>query len=475
MSDDLTYISIADLQDKYLNDIPTTTSHLFSSSADRTNNTSASANESTGQSYQMYSKPGSFLTPSKFQDFSNKILEESYRLMGLGSRNTLTQTFLTKLNRTGAIVTPLNSLNYGFTFITRPRLNLGVGNLVQHPILSTLGVDTDSSTLDPTSVSFMMRALMDTRLCRGDPIRGVPLDDEALNFSAVARKSPLIDVHNPFFVPLCNGLTGISGFPDFNLREETTEGDFHSGDFTWLKGGDMNNATQELSLEFRDIQGSIILSCFYYWCVYMALQAKGVVRAYDDDIYEQRLNYTVSIYRFVMDPSRTQILWWAKATGCFPKSAPVGAIFNVSQGENMISSAQKFSIPFAANDVKVNDPGALFDFNVLMRRYCPTIADEGEYHDLDGVFNTENFIGLPYIKSGNNGLELVWRVPHDEYVALETKSNDNMSAIDELYQEIAKLQEQNINTLTGAANANGEVPLNENVNNYRNSTRGTID
>lgn len=96
--------------------------------------------------------------------------------------------------------------------------------------------------------------------------------------------------------------------------------DFHSGDFTFVKGSDMLVRTTELSLEFADVHGSIILSCIFYWCLLMALQAKGIIQAYPDDIYEQRLNYTVSIYRFITDNTRKYILWWSKATGCFPKS-----------------------------------------------------------------------------------------------------------------------------------------------------------
>jgi hypothetical protein len=146
----------------------------------------------------------------------------------------------------------------------------------------------------------------------------------------------------------------------------------------------------------------------YYWCLYIALQAKGVVMSYPDDIYEQRLNYTVSIYRFVTDETRRHILWWAKATGCYPKSAPVGAIFNISQGETTVSSAMNFSVPFVANDVKVNDAGALLDFNLLMESYCPDITNSNIFVDVnsDAAYN---FMGLPYIISGKTGLELKWR------------------------------------------------------------------
>ena len=289
-------------------------------------------------------------------------------------------------------------------------------NLVQNAVLNTL------DTMEPNSVAFMIRSLLDPRLTRGEELfRGARIDGdlssithEVMDFTDAVNRSGLVDPNNPFFIPLCNGLKGMSGFPDFTIETETTEGDFHSSDFTFAKGSDMMNRSQEFSLEFRDTNGSIILSCIYFWLIMIALQCKGTALAYPDDIYEQRLNYTVSIYRFITDPSRRYILWWAKATGCFPKSAPVGALFNINQGEVTISSAGNFSIPFAVNKVEVNDPGILLDFNRLMERYCPAIkhmqsADEGRIRADAGM----NYIGLPYIAASNvgefDGMVLDWR------------------------------------------------------------------
>ena len=388
-------VSIADIEDLFTNN-------------NRGQNLMDLSIESSGPAVNQYRRPGSFLPTDALRKYAQKVLSESYRLMGHGSNTNILQNFLSRLDRHGTVIVPLNSLNHGFTFITRPRLNLSGANLRQHPVLATL------NSMEENSVPFMIRGLMDTRLCGGNPLfRGRMasydgLNEETQEFANKVGKSGLIDALNPFFTPLCNGLKGISGFPDFNLSTETTEGDFHSGDFTFAKGSDMNNRTQELSLEFRDVQGSVILSCMYYWCLYIALQAKGVVMSYPDDIYEQRLNYTVSIYRFVTDETRRHILWWAKATGCYPKSAPVGAIFNISQGETTVSSAMNFSVPFVANDVKVNDAGALLDFNLLMESYCPDITNSNIFVDVnsDAAYN---FMGLPYIISGKTGLELKWR------------------------------------------------------------------
>jgi len=370
-----------------------------------------------------YDKPGYadakssyYSNPDGLTEKLKSIVDKSYQFAGFGSYNNLFQNFLSRLDRHGTAFVPLNTMNYGFTFITRPRLNMTSGNLSQHPVLSTL------RSSNPNSVAFMIRCLLDTRLSNGWPINiSEPRDNIEIHAFAkeyVAR-SGLVDQFNPFFTPLCNGLKGVTGWPDLNLETETYNEDFHSGDFTYVKGSDLNNRTTELSLEFRDIQGSVILAIFHYWCLYIALQAKGVVMAYPDDIYQQRLNYTVSIYRFITDVSRKHILWWSKATGCFPKSAPIGALFNLNRDEVTISSAMNFSIPFTVNDVKYQDPGILSDFRLLVERYCNNIQQWKCTPDLDLSATPKsryNFNSLPFIEpASNGGWDLVWKTDESYY------------------------------------------------------------
>ena len=416
-----------------------------------------------------YIRPGTFIKMSDWDRYASTVLSESFKSAGLGPTTATVSNFLSRLDRHGTALIPANTLNYGYTFITRPRLNMSEGNLRQHPILSTL------LSQDPASVGFMIRMLLDTRMHRGKNIvyaaagggkQNISIknfvDKELELLSTMANNSPLLDRNNPFFTPLCNGLKGISGWPDFNLVEETTEGDFHSGDFTFIKGSDMNNKTQELSLEFKDVQGSVLLAIFYYWCLYMALQAKGVVMAYGDDIYLQRLNYTVSIYRFVTDPSRKHIVWWAKATGCFPKSVPVGALFNVNQGEVTISSASNFSVPFVANDIKYNDPGILLDFNYLMKKYCPGIEekynsltrkweDSSEYVQLptnavtDTISSAYNFMGLPYINGLHTGeFQMAWKVKPSAL-----RDDRNIPSINGTDSELYKAEQEVLSSKNG--------------------------
>ena len=369
-----------------------------------------------------YSRPGTLFTDvTNWKTFGNAILNESFRSTGIGPQGNIMQNFLSRLDRHGNTYAPTNSMNYGYTFITRPRFNMTSGNLQQNPITALLNCNYGDESVARNNVAFMIRMLLDTKLSRGCNMFNSNKTKEENELARAAAASGLLDVNNPFFTPLCNGLRGISGWPDFNLETATMGEDFHSGDFTFVKGADMLVRTTELSLEFADVQGSIILSCMFYWCLMMALQAKGIVMAYPDDIYEQRLNYTVSIYRFITDNTRRNILWWSKATGCFPKSAPIGQLFNVNQGEVTISSAKQFSIPFTANVIEYNNPSILYDFRRLMRNYVIDFDDVNTWplvpdNPINGTqLPNWNYVGLPDIIEGKTSLELVWKTNKDMY------------------------------------------------------------
>ena len=432
--------------------------------------------ETGGIPTSTYNRPGTFFdNTASWVKFGNTILNESFQSMGTGSNTNILQNFLSRLDRHGNTYVPFNNMNYGYTFITRPRLNMTNGNLISHPVLSLL------TSGDENSVSFMMRMLLDTRLSKGEAIF-TSTDNDAAIFHERAQKSPLFDCRNPFFTPLCNGLTGISGWPDVNLEAATMGEDFHSGDFTFIKGFDFNIRSTELTLEFNDVQGSIILSCIFYWCLMMALQAKGVAMAYPDDIYLQRLNYTVSIYRFITDSTRKNILWWSKATGCFPKMAPIGKLFDVSNGEVSISSARAFSVQFAANVIEYNNPGILYDFRRLMRNYVKSseFDDPRQWPIVPDNPSTGtplpnwNYMGLPDIisdPSRSAGIQLVWKT-HKAYSDNWPASNFENGkhkvdvAIDDLLEERKRVlygsnaatQANNNANNTPAANPPSNIP-----------------
>lgn len=329
------------------------------------------------------------LTSTQTDKFLLAVTEAMAKYSGLGSRHYVTETVLSQHDRYGSAPIQINSEMVGLTFFTRPRLNMTTSSLRQDPQLAMM------DTLDPTSMMFGLRCNLDT------------VFSKSTQAASAAAISPWVNTESPFNIPLGNMLVGMAGWPDFNVEYETTEAGYFSEDMTMVRGSDRGRRTYDIQCTFRDIQGGWLMAYFYYWLHAMALQMEGNIVAYPDDREANRLNYTVSIYRFVMDPSMTTILKWAKATGCYPVSIPLGDVFNFGPGDSQIHTSQQFTIPFIANNVTYMDPRHLQAFNTLVRRYATDIqVNSWPSRGIVGKEAVHNFKGVPYVElfKGTNEL-----------------------------------------------------------------------
>lgn len=319
-----------------------------------------------------------------------KWLDTVSQSMGGGKFRSQTETFFQGLDRFQHNLIPPNAEHSGLTFITRPRLCLSGASVKLQPEFAPL------DTINVQSMGYTLRCLLDTQYSRVNAIH--------------ASKCRLVNTSNPFFTPLCNGLIGISGFTDMTLQTETTPSGFHSEDQTYVSGYDQLNKSYDLSLTFKDIQNGPIMAIFYYWLLYMGYSAKGMMPCYEDDLEARRMNYTVSIYRFRLDPTRRFITGYAKATGCFPKSLPMGSLFNYSEGELYNSDVGKFTIPFAVNKLEYNKYPILVDFNMLVNRYNNNLSNENyQYKNTYNMNAVNNYSGIPWVDSETGKLRLVFR------------------------------------------------------------------
>ena len=304
----------------------------------------------------------------------------------------------------------------GPTFITRPRLCLQSSNLRNNEAMLPL------DTYDPSSVAFAIRWLLDSNLCN-------PVYSHYSEYSQAAQSCPLINQESPWMTPLCNALTGISGFPDFSLQTERTDGGYFSEAQEFATGqDDFSRGGYNINCSFRELPGGIIFSIFYYWLEYIRCVTRNIMLAYPDDIDGQIMNYTVSIYTFNLDPSQRYITKWAKCTGCFPTTLNWSSVMEKSENQYFQEASAKLSMPFICNKVEYMRPAILSDFNLLAMQYCPKInqytGGTYAYQNLstgdfvrdenlaresipDTAFS--NFCGLPFIVSDPYGFRLVYR------------------------------------------------------------------
>ena len=325
----------------------------------------------------------------------------SFRNSGWGINTSMWETVMSGHDRFGINPIPPNHEVVGLTFITRPKLNLTSTSLKQDRVLSTF------DTTDPDSLMFALRCYLDTKFSRG----------------LVAREAalcPFFADDSPFILPLCNSIESISGFPDFIIDTETTSGGFFGEDIAFARGSEMNYKAFDIEVGCRDIQGGIIAALFLLWERYIALVAKGYTTAYPEDIIARRINYTCSIYRFVLDPSLRYITKWAKATGCFPQSFPIGNFFNFDRGQHYIHASENFSIPFKVNVFEAMDPIILREFNSLILEFSPSLLQTDAAGNVTTTRSNAppsaqyNFCGIPLVDTWSGTNELLWLCEQDE-------------------------------------------------------------
>lgn len=283
-------------------------------------------------------------------------LDASFISAGWGEHNRQVINNFSKLNRFGTRFVMDNYIRTGYTFITRPELNLSTPNLRTNRIMNLLRND------DPTSIQFMIRAYLDTRYARYHAL------DRVL-------QSPFIDHHNPFFVLLSNNLTELSGGPTYQMEVFTEEGGFYGESQSMAIGSDSYKKPFDLQLSFIDPAGGPIDAVMKFWTKYMELINTGEMIMYPDQESERIMNYTVSIYRFMMDPSFRYIKKWVKYTGCFPINHQGASVFDFNTGNVYVDALRKFSIGFrcAGGASDPEDPIVIKEFNDLVERWFPTI------------------------------------------------------------------------------------------------------
>lgn len=348
---------------------------------------------------------------------------------GAGVHDNATN-ILSQFEKFGCNPAPPNMLNSGYFFITRPKLCLATPNISNDRVMSVL------NTIDPNTFAFSIRGYLDTNLSQLQP------------FASLFRQSDLVNDNTPFIVPLCNVLDSISGFPDFVLDTLTTQGGYFEEDQTTAAGSDLNARSYDLSLNFLDISGTYTLAMIYLWVRYIALVTRGVLTVYWEDIFNQRLCYTCSIYRFTVDPTNRQIQMASKCTGCFPKAVPMGSFFDMNKREKHVAAAQGFSIPFQANNVEYFDWVILKEFNMVTERFFGTSVEDAikAKKIVEVPLTSEyNYVGVPYIDltSGKNTLTYYAEPAILESIEAQLSFKDIQAAIDRLQTKVTNTPSNN--------------------------------
>lgn len=168
----------------------------------------------------------------------------------------------------------------------------------------------------------------------------------------------------PFIPLLGNTCVSVDGAKDANMNTHTYEEDKFSSNMTVPTGFDEMWSSGSLSTSFEDLAYSPVALMMMCWLFYIHYVSRGYICTTKDHIQARVLDYTCSIYVFVLGDDGRRIERWAKYTGCYPTNFPFSQqiLHNIAAEPDML---QKFSINWNFNRYEPMNPEVFTDFNFL--------------------------------------------------------------------------------------------------------------
>jgi hypothetical protein len=169
---------------------------------------------------------------------------------------------------------------------------------------------------------------------------------------------------SPFIPLLSNTCTSVTGAQDFNLESFEYETDRFGINLHVPTGMDSVWNGGDLQVSFEDMAFSPVSLMMMVWVLYIHLVSRGMIVPTRQHITERILDYTTSIYVFVIGDNGRRIERWARWTGCYPTNFPLSEQIqhNTQADPEML---HKININFKANYYSPMDPEVLMDFNFL--------------------------------------------------------------------------------------------------------------
>lgn len=252
--------------------------------------------------------------------------------------------------------------HYGFTFFTRPQLNMSRINLTNYRGFYNLLTD------NVNSYQAFTRLMLDPRL------------------AYIGRaKCPFVDIKNPFISVLTNNLVSMSGWPDLSVPVYTSASGLYGEEHSMVDGVTNHFESFDIDATFKNTKGNPLLYFFYIWIKYQTLVFEGILNPYFDMITENELDYNTRIYRLVLDQQKKYITYIAATGASFPMNVPSGSLFDYNIDTPYNTRNSEINIRFRTNGftafediVKKNFNDTLCIFNPEMNKVYQFDSSDGE-------------------------------------------------------------------------------------------------
>lgn len=283
---------------------------------------------------------------------------------------------------------------YGFTFFTRPQLNLSSPNLRNLRKLSSYLTTSDKA------INRYVRCMLDPKL--------------ALS----GMRSALIDDEMAFIPILTNTLKSISGWPDIVMPYYDSKEGVRGERWSIADGSIDILGTFDLDCNFRNIMSEPITAMIQVWLTYMTAVFEDMASPYMSLLLENEIDYNTRIYRLITDDTKKYVRGIAACGAAFPVNDSMGRKFDYSDGTKYNDQNRDISIRFHCIGAMYNDDILVKEFNetgAMFNSDFRSLIDTGSSGNLEKIPDELRMAlknrGYPYINP--NTLELEWYIKKD--------------------------------------------------------------
>lgn len=216
----------------------------------------------------------------------------------------------------------------------------------------------------------------------------------------------------PFSALLYNMRSSNLELPDSEAGEMETATNMWGQKTFYRRSSTTSDVDYNFSLEFNDTKFLDIYTFFRLYDLYEERKSFGCIDLWHDSryrkyIYSKRLHDQMAIFKFVVGEDGSELIYWAKCYGVYPKNVPRSALGDIPEDGNI-----KFTIQFKASFVEDWNPVILEDFNQLSLKHYGNAGTKSLYIPEGGYVRNE-FAYPPLIKKdvidGRVRYFLMWR------------------------------------------------------------------
>ena len=184
-----------------------------------------------------------------------------------------------------------------------------------------------------------------------------------------------------------------------------------------------SEAASELSISVTEDSNLTFTKMLTLWVNYISNITDGTFNANPEMVMRGALDYTCSIFYFVLEPDGRTLKYWCKYTGCWPSNIPYEAL-KYSKGQH---DTIDLDINFKYTIKEDMNPRILEEFNILSFRLAGTsithISNEYAAITESPLLNRDILLN-----SGLPNVELILKAPERDPIIL-FRSGDNRGSI----------------------------------------------